>query len=157
MRFVFERNGFEVIDIRSEWEGEHLVAIVKKVTKNVLNGIKVKFESLKQEFEDLLGREKKLRKRIAIWGASTHSITLLALIKPDGIEFIVDSSEYKQNRFTPVSNIPVFAPSKIMDSEIDIVIVMAPRYTSEIIHQLKSELNFNGRIVVLNNSSLLEH
>ena len=102
-----------------------------------------------------LSKNKNLK--IVIWGASTHSITLLSLIQPEGIEFIVDSSEYKQNRFTPISNIPVYSPSKIVNSNIDLIIIMAPRYTKEIIEQLKTELKFEGKIIALENCDLVDY
>jgi 2-polyprenyl-3-methyl-5-hydroxy-6-metoxy-1,4-benzoquinol methylase len=158
LRFALEKNSFEVLEIYSDWENEHLVAIVKKIGKQKLDGIKGKFENLKSSFLNLLNRKKTNDNyRIAIWGASTHSITLLSLINPTGIEFIVDSSEYKQNRYTPVTKIPVFSPSKIINSNIDLIIVMAPRYTREILNQLKNEFDFKGEVIFLNNSDLIKY
>jgi 2-polyprenyl-3-methyl-5-hydroxy-6-metoxy-1,4-benzoquinol methylase len=158
MRFAFEKNGFEILEIKSDWNDEHLVAIVRKVKKNGLEGVKVKFEKLKNQFLSLIHTKKNVENlKIVIWGASTHSITLLSLIRPEGIEYIIDSSEYKQNRFTPISNIPVCSPSKIVNSNIDLIIIMAPRYTKEIIEQLRTELKFEGRIIALENCDLVEH
>lgn len=157
MRFAFEKNGFEVLEIKSDWDDEHLVAVVKKVSHLSLNKIKTRFEVLKSDILSLIQNKKAENYKIAIWGASTHSITLLSLICPIGIEFIIDSSEYKQNRFTPISRIPVFNPSKLLSCKIDLIIIMAPRYTKEIIQQLTIGFKFEGEIFILENSNLIKY
>ena len=93
-------------------------------------------------------------KKVAVWGASLQSLTVLAVTGIRGIRCVVDSSPEKQNRFTPVSHIPIVSPKALREDSVEAVIIMAPRYEKEILRQLKTQEKFSGTIAILNGSKL---
>ncbi|HEY9867352.1 MAG TPA: methyltransferase domain-containing protein [Candidatus Obscuribacterales bacterium] len=154
LRFVLEKNDFKVLDLQRDWGGEHLVAIVQKQERENLAYLRQGVDSLIAEITNFVNAYSSQGKRVAIWGASTNGVTLLSLAQLEGIVYVVDSSPYKQNRFTPVSHLPIVEPSRIKTDPVDAIMVMATRFTDEIVHQIKAEIGFDGTIGVLKANSL---
>ena len=154
LRFALEKNGFNVLDIQRDWGGEHIVAIVQKQKQERLADFRMGVNFLIGEMLTFIKNYSSKGKRVAIWGASTNGVTLLSLAQFQGIVYIVDSSPHKQNRFTPVSHLPIVEPSRLKTDPVDAIIVIATRFTDEIVNQLKTEIGFAGTIAVLNKNSL---
>lgn len=154
LRFALEKNGFNVLDIQRDWGGEHIVAIVQKQKQERLADFRMGVNFLIGEMLNFIKNYSSKGKRVAIWGASTNGVTLLSLAQFQGIVYIVDSSPHKQNRFTPVSHLPIVEPSRLKTDPVDAIIVIATRFTDEIVNQLKTEIGFAGTIAVLNKNSL---
>jgi SAM-dependent methyltransferase len=154
LRFALEKNGFEVLDIQRDWGGEHLVAMVQKQPLERFDPVIDCINSLTKELVELVDTNSSAGKRVAIWGASTHGITLLSLTKLKGLAYVVDSSPYKQGFFTPISHLAIVAPDRLKTDPVDTVIVMAPRFSDEIVGQLRTELQFTGTIAVIKGTSL---
>ncbi|MDT5156639.1 MAG: hypothetical protein QOH51_996 [Acidobacteriota bacterium] len=154
LRFALEKNGFEVLRVARDWGGEHLVAQVRRRENADFGALRRHAEQLPEEFERFVNAHSGEDKRVALWGASHHAITLLAMVRTKGIEYVVDSALYKQGRFTPVSHLPIVGPEHLRSHPVDVVIVVAPRYNDEIVAQLQSELKFGGTIALLRGSSI---
>ncbi len=154
LRFALEKNGFDVVNVERNWSGEHLVALVKKRQATDFDGLRQYVAQLPEDFQDFLKAQKKQGHRVALWGASHHAITMLAMLETNGVEYVIDSADYKQGRFTPVSHLPIVSPDRLQSEPVDLVIVFAPRYNDEIVTQLKNDLQFKGAIALLRGSSL---
>lgn len=149
LHVALEKNGFQVFEINRDWGGEHLVALVKKPSQTDFDSVRSAVDQLIDEFTQLVHASLAKGKRVAIWGASYHALTLLALSCIEGISYVIDSAPYKQGRFTPVSHIPIVAPGTLKSAPVELVIVMASRYSSEIMGQLRTDLQFSGAIALL--------
>jgi SAM-dependent methyltransferase len=154
LRFALEKNGFEVLEIERNWGGEHLVATVRKQPKPKLTDLRQSVNHLIAEMVQFVDGYTSQGKSVALWGASTNGVTLLSLARLEGIAYVVDSSPHKQNRFTPVSHLPIFSPHHLKQQPVDVVLVMANRFTDEIVHQLETEIQFSGTIAVLKGKHL---
>jgi SAM-dependent methyltransferase len=158
LQFLLEKNGWHVLDIERNWQDrEHLVAIVQKRPSNNLKSIELSLEELKKELTQFLQTASSKDQRVAIWGASCHSFTLLSQLsqmETQKLAYIVDSSSAKQGRFSPVSHLPIVSPMTLNEDPVDIIIICAPRYSDEIRHQLQNELKFKGTIMEVKGSRL---
>lgn len=154
LRFALEKNGFEILNIERDWDGEHIVAIVQKQEQNSLDQLSKSVEQLSQQLTEFIENYLSQGKRIAVWGASHHGMTLLSLAQPKGLAYVVDSSPHKQGRFTPASHLPIVPPSQLITDPVDAVIIMTPRFYDEIIQQLCTDIQFQGDIAVLNGNRL---
>jgi SAM-dependent methyltransferase len=154
LRFALEKNGFEVVQVERNWSGEHLVALAKKRESTEFGILQDHATQLPIDFQEFVSSQTTGGRRVALWGASHHAITMLAMRKSNGVEYVVDSADYKQGRFTPVSHLPIVGPEKLRSNPVDVVIVFAPRYNDEIVGQLKHELQFKGTIALLRGSHL---
>ena len=154
LRLALEKNGFEVLKVERDWNGEHLVAQVRRREQTDFGALRRHTEQLPEEFEHFVNGYTGQDKRVAVWGASHHAITLLAMVRTQGIEYVVDSAAYKQGRVTPVSHLPIVGPEHLRTHPVDVVLVVAPRYNDEIVAQLRNESKFSGTVALLRGSSI---
>ena len=142
-RFVLERNGFEVLHI-GESNGDTLIAEVKRKNRCDVSHITETYSSMRETADSFISCVKafpdnKYNGRIAVWGASHQSFTILQMIDLyKNIEYIVDSAPFKQGRFSPASHIRIVPPSYIKESPVDAIIIIAPTYSDEIAGIIKS-------------------
>jgi 2-polyprenyl-3-methyl-5-hydroxy-6-metoxy-1,4-benzoquinol methylase len=154
LKLALETNGFEVLHIERNWDGEHIVAKVQKQEQNSLNMLSESVQQLGQQLNEFTDSYVSVGKGVAIWGASHHGMTLLSLTKPQGLAYVVDSSPHKQGRFTPAFHLPIVPPSRLLEEPVGAVIIMAHRFSDEITQQLQGEMNFKGAIAVLSGNKL---
>lgn len=152
LRLAFEMNNFDVIDSFRDWKGEHDVIYVRK--REDFN-----FKKLEKAKNTVVRNVKKALNdyddnSVAIWGASQHALTLLSQFRSDKIRFVIDSAKYKQKLFTPVSHLPIVDPFELTN-DIDLVIIIAPRYADEIVEILTKNRNYKGKIGVLENEKII--
>ena len=85
-------------------------------------------------FKNLLRSYKDSKLSVAGYGAPARVSTICnyAKIGPDLIDFIVDDSPLKQNRFTPGTHIPIVPNSRLKDKKADILVVFAYEYFTDI-------------------------
>jgi SAM-dependent methyltransferase len=153
LKLVFQMHNFEILDSYRDWNGEHNVVVVKKKKTYDFSIL----EKAKQETLENLSNilDQFSDKKVAIWGASMHALTLLSQFQTNKIKYVIDSAPYKQNRFTPVSHYPIVSPNQLVSDSIDLIIIIAPRFENEIIEDLKNNKNFKGNIAVLNRNKIV--
>lgn len=81
------------------------------------------------------------KKKIWAYGASGRASMWLNCANLDMIEFIVDSSPLRYNKYVPKIGTPIVSPNKIEKNAIDYIFITAWNYSNEIIRQ---HSNFKG-------------
>jgi SAM-dependent methyltransferase len=134
---LLESNGFDVLDCSPSWHNYVLSATVRKRMPVDLSSLQASQSALQVSFREFLSRFSP--KRVAIWGAGHQALALISLMSiSDHIAYVLDSAPFKQNRFTPATHLPIVAPERLNDGDVDAVIVLAASYSDEvarIIHQ----------------------
>ena len=108
-----------------------------------------KAEKVKNEFTEFLITAKKSGKKVAAYGAAAKGNTLLnfAGTKKDLLQFVVDASPHKQNKFLPGVHIPVFSEQKIVDEKPDYIVIFPWNLKEEISKQLHYIKEWDGKFV----------
>lgn len=85
-------------------------------------------------FRSKLTQYKKMRLKVAGYGAPARVATIcnFGKITPSLIEFIVDDSPLKQNRFSPGTHIPIVPAAHLKASKPDVLVVFAHEYFNDI-------------------------
>ncbi len=85
-------------------------------------------------FRDLLASYKKSNLKVAGYGAPARVSTICNYgnIGPSLIEFIVDDSPLKQNKFTPGTHIPIVTKAHLDSHRPDVLVVFAYEYFEDI-------------------------
>ena len=97
------------------------------------------FDQLIYELNTIIDNTVKRNHKVAFWGAGHRSLTLISQINYSGISFVVDSASFKQNRYTPVSRLPIVSPNYLMNSDIDTLILSLPGvYNIEVAHDINT-------------------
>jgi SAM-dependent methyltransferase len=84
------------------------------------------------------------------YGAPAKGNTLLNYcgIRTDFIDYAVDRSPYKQGLLMPGTRIPVHAPSRILETRPDYLLILPWNLKDEIIEQMKTIRSWGGQFVV---------
>jgi hypothetical protein len=109
-----------------------------------------KAEKVKNNFTLFLVQAKNEGKKVAGYGAAAKGNTLLnfAGIKRDLLQFVIDASPYKQNKFLPGAHIPIFSEDKIGIEKPDYIVILPWNLKEEISTQLSYIRQWGGKFVV---------
>lgn len=146
-RLSLELSGFDVLHVEVNRNGENITALVRKRAQPDVPGLRDYVDQLKGVLRDFT--ETHAGKRIAIWGASFQSLTLMAMLDLDGIAYVIDSAGYKQDKYTPVSHVPIHSPDVLKTDPVDVILIIASRYNDEIIEQIQNKEQFKGVVASL--------
>ena len=164
---IFSANGLKIVDVQSigTHGGSLRVFGAKQKAEMLPNESVVKMLRVEQEsgitsrniYENFSGRIKSLRdevrakviqykrggKKIAAFGAAAKGNTFLNYcgLNSNDIDFVADSAESKQGKFTPGSHIPIVHPSEIRNRKPDIIIILPWNIECELRDQLKRLIN----------------
>jgi len=96
-----------------------------------------KADLIKYNLLSFLLQEKRAGKKVAAYGAAAKGNTLLNYcgVKQDLIEYVVDKSPYKQNRFLPGSHVPIVDESFLEKQKPDYLLILPWNIKAEIIEQ----------------------
>ena len=147
LSFLFERGGFEVIQIGKEYDDQYLMIEAqprKKLNGTVdpdvnlrsisdsINSFRINvFDSI-NNWKNLLNTYRGEGKKVVLWGAGSKGVAFLTTLGiSDEIEYAVDINPFKKGTYMAVSGQQIVSPDFLVK------IIMNPIYMNEI----KEDLN----------------
>jgi len=99
---------------------------------------------------EFLIEARQMSKVVVGYGAPAKGNTLLNYcgIGPELVQYTVDRSSYKQGRFLPGVQIPIYAPERIFETKPDYVLILPWNLKDEITEQMSGIRDWGGRFVV---------
>lgn len=107
-------------------------------------------ELVKDNFLSFLLKAKRDDKKVIGYGAAAKGVTLLNFcgVRKDLIQFIVDKSPHKIDKYIPGVHIPVLSEKEISNYKPDYIVILPWNIKDEIIQQLKYVRDWNCKFVV---------
>lgn len=137
---LLKQNGFEVLSCDTIWHGYVLSAEVRKRQPINISGFLAQQERVKQSVDNFLHAMDIQGLKTAVWGAGHQALADLSMLDMrKRIVCVLDSADFKQDKFTPATHIPVVSPEELKKKEIGAVLVIAGSYSEEICHMLKTQ------------------
>jgi SAM-dependent methyltransferase len=150
---VLENNGYEVINIESEWHNYILSAKVKKRTKVSTDFLLTRQEQIIEQLKSFLSRFEP--HEVIVWGAGHQALAVMSMANLDNlVSHVVDSAEFKQGKFTPGTNLLIKAPKTIHIDKPKAIIIMAAAYSDEVTKIILSEYKLIREIAILKQDKL---
>lgn len=110
-----------------------------------------KIEQKKKQLMSLLKKLKNKNFRIAGLGASARGNILMNYFGIDTniLDYIVDSTPYKQGLYTPGHHIPIFPESKILEDQPDFILLLAWNFKDEILKKQEEYRKRGGKFILI--------
>jgi SAM-dependent methyltransferase len=172
---VFESRGLEMFDVeelpthggslrifakhkedKTKQISSNVAALLKKeeaagmLNMDYYNGFQPRIENIKYAVWEFLIQAKRQGKKVIGYGAAAKGNTLLNYCGVKGtdlVQFAVDASPHKQNKYLPASHIPVKGLDSIAEYKPDYVIILPWNLKKEIAEQLKYIRDWGGKFV----------
>lgn len=109
-----------------------------------------KVESTKRKLLQFLIQAKNEGKKIVGYGAPAKGNTLLNYcgIRADFLDYTVDRSPHKQNKYLPGTHIPIKHPDKIKEDKPDYILILPWNIKEEIMGQMSFIRAWGGKYVI---------
>jgi len=105
---------------------------------------------LRSSLVRLLRTEKDRGKRIAAYGAAAKGSTLVNCLNlaPGFFEYVADANPYKHGKLMPGQHIPIVHPNRLLETQPDLVLLLAWNFAGEVLRQLEAYRAAGGRFVI---------
>ncbi len=109
-----------------------------------------KVERLRVELLALLTKIKADGHRIAVYGASAKSATLLNYfgIGAEMLDYVADRSTFKQGKFTPGTHLPILSTTVLLEQQPEYVLLLTWNFTDEILEQQAEYRRRGGKFII---------
>ncbi|HLT76223.1 MAG TPA: class I SAM-dependent methyltransferase [Ferrovibrio sp.] len=113
-------------------------------------GFAERVAELRASLTGLLRAEKARGRRIAAYGAAAKGSTLVNSLDldPGFFEFVADANPFKHGRLTPGQHIPIVHPDHVLESQPDLVLLLAWNFAGEVLHQQAAYRAAGGRFLI---------
>ena len=166
--FDIERNDLDGGSIRIFWkkkrskkykvEKTKLVKLLEQeelfglYNKSTYKNFSVRISKLKKELVIYLAKLKNKKKHIVGYGAAAKGNILLNYfnIGVRILDYIVDSTPYKQGLYSPGTHIPIHEESRIYDTKPDYLLLLAWNFKDEILSKNKAFKRLGGHFIIPN-------
>jgi 2-polyprenyl-3-methyl-5-hydroxy-6-metoxy-1,4-benzoquinol methylase len=168
IKYLFEKNSFQIINCKTINNENDIQVIVKKVIhkKNIkikknkikrLNLLKKykKVENLIKNLKSIVKEYKNNNKKIAVWGAGHRTLALLSLSNLHEIEYVVDSADFKQGKYTPILHKKIVHPDFLRTNKVDLLIIMVPGIYPDEVAKYVVNMKLGINIIKLNNNKII--
>lgn len=159
---LFERHGFEVLDLRREYDDQYLILEARPAGTGAVGPWPVDdldavragvahfregYQAAAETWRARLAEENARGGRTVIWGASSKGVSFLGLVG-EHVVAAVDINPHKRGTFVAGTGHAVVAPEDLDDLDPTLVVVMNPIYVDEIRAQLE-DLGLRARLAAL--------
>ena len=109
-----------------------------------------KSEHVKDDLLAFFNQAHKENKTIVAYGAPAKGNTLLNYcgLSSKSLPFTVDRNEYKQGKFLPGTHIPIFPPSKILETRPDYLLILPWNWKHEIMQETSYIRSWGAKFVI---------
>jgi hypothetical protein len=164
-RALFERCGFDVLDVSRCWNNEYLgiEAVPAAQPSSSLHRDRSSIDAAAaacasfaagyaqtvRTWSERLDELRAEKKNVALWGSGARGISFLNFFHMnDFIRTVIDINPKRQGRYLPLSVQRVEAPECLSRLALDFIIISNPTYEHEI-RQQAAQLGYGGEFIVL--------
>ena len=151
---AFEAHGFDVLECELINEKNDIAITVQKRAQLALTDRYSEISKLSQNLRKTVSDYVDQGKQVAVWGAGHRTLALLALSELDNLTFVVDSAEFKHGKRTPVLHLDIVPPARLLEGEIDLIMIMVPGLYPDEVLQTVREMEIDIDVAILRGNQI---
>ena len=121
---IFSVSGFEILEIGYKNNINDIYLVAKKKKSIDIQPELIINNKIVKSLNSFLVKNK--NKSISVWGAGHRAMALLSQAKANTLEYVIDSADFKQNKFMPIIHTKIVSPEYFKINQTDILIIMLP-------------------------------
>ena len=154
LRFLLQKNGFDVME-HGEVADIYIYAIVKKREIYRLEEKWADVAALTSKVRAFVYEKTKNGEKIAVWCAGHFTFTVLSVSQiGNKISYIIDNAEFKQNRYSPATHVPIYGAEKLTEEPVNTILILGPIYVDEIVNEIKTKCPYSVCIATVDKNGL---
>ena len=153
-KFLLQKNGFEILEF-GEVAQIYIYAIVCKRKPYDLANAWRDVDELVKQVQRFIHKIKEDNQKIAVWCAGHFAFTVLSIANiGQSISYIIDNANFKQNRYSPASHVPIYGPQYYNAEPVDNILILGPIYIDEIVKEIRTKFGNKVKIFFMNKQGL---
>lgn len=153
LRTVLQLSGYEVLSCEDIWNDYIISAIVRKRTAVDLSHFKENKNYLISQIDNYISGY--MPCNVAVWGAGHQALFIMSMLKnAHCLKYVVDSADFKQGKYTPISHIRIVPPDNIRADPVAAIIIIAGSFSDEVSKIIKNQFDSKIQISILRNHGL---
>lgn len=154
LKFLLQKNGFEVLEFGKVAQ-IYIYAVVRKRSPYDFATAWQDVNNLVEQVQGFINTLKEDNQKIAVWCAGHFAFTVLAIADIGKyISYIIDNAKFKQNRYSPVSHVPIYGPEHYESEPVENILILGPIYIDEIVNEIKTKFGNGVKIFYMNKQKL---
>ena len=154
LQFLLQKNGFDVME-HGEVADIYIYAIVKKRELYRLEEKWADVAALTSKVRAFVYEKTKNGEKIAVWCAGHFTFTVLSVSQiGNKISYIIDNAEFKQNRYSPATHVPIYGAEKLTEEPVNTILILGPIYVDEIVNEIKTKCPYSVCIATVDKNGL---
>jgi 2-polyprenyl-3-methyl-5-hydroxy-6-metoxy-1,4-benzoquinol methylase len=154
LRIACEINALNVVETYLKNNGNDIVIVARKRQPINLLHSQIVVDEIVLSLKECVSRFRKNNKKIAIWGAGHRALALMAISQLEEIEYVIDSADFKQGKFTPILHKKIISPQEFEKKGCNCVIIMLPgAYAQQVIEYI-NEKNIDCEVIIFEDRKL---
>ena len=128
---------------------------MRKRQKYDLDDVWADVTSLTNEVSAYVQKEKAQGRKIAVWCAGHFAFTVLSMIDShNAIDYIIDNAEFKKDRYSPATHIPIKGPEYFIEHPVDTIMILGPMYVEEIVKEIHMKCSADVDVTTVDKTGL---
>jgi SAM-dependent methyltransferase len=154
LRCALELGGFTIAELGPVFKDEWNQAIARRPAAHDWQSLATARVAVKGALEQLVGETTASGGKVALWGAGGKGVSLVGTEGLNGIAYAIDSDQGKQGRYLPSTSIEVTNPERLLTEPVDVIVVTAIPYFSEIHAQIRNLVGDSVQISLLDEGQI---
>jgi len=164
LRVMFERAGFDVLDVRTRFQDEVVTLVARPRPDHGQRDVRARARQYRINVDAQIARARLTLeawrdegRSVALWGGTGKGAALINMvgITRDLIDLVVDSDERKAGSFVPGTGQKILAPRSVIDAPVERILICTNWRARDIEREIREVHGLDAELFVLHQHAIV--